>query len=112
MFLFLADGGREERKTEEDDDGQIHHHTKQRYTHCVGKGDGDGVFKEPGAPCHHVPFNGLHLEVGAEDPAHMEELMAVTCRGSSRVVFELRQHNVKVETEGVNSSPKLKTKTR
>lgn len=57
------------------------------------KGDGDGVFKEPGPPCHHVLLNGLHLEVGAKDAAHMEELMAVTCRGSSGGVCELRQHS-------------------
>ena len=62
------------------------------------------MFKEPEAPCYHVLFHGLHLEVSAEDAAHMEELMAVTCRESSRVMFELvesclSQHSdVTVET--------------
>lgn len=78
IFLFLADWGREERQTVQHDNSQIHHQTKQSCTHWVGKADGYGVFKEPGAPCHHVLLDGLHLEVCAEDAAHMKELMAVT----------------------------------
>lgn len=45
--------------------------------------------KEPVAPCDHVLFNGLDLEVRGHDTAHMKELVAVTCRGSSRDMVEL-----------------------
>lgn len=77
-FVLFADGAREERQTEEGNDGQIHHRTKQRWTPSVGKCDGKGVLNEPGPSCHHVLLQGLHLEVGAQDAAHMEELVAVT----------------------------------
>lgn len=43
------------------------------------------MLQEPGAPQPHVLLDGLHLEVRGEDGAHVEELMAVTCRGSSCV---------------------------
>lgn len=78
MFVFFADGAREERQTEEGDDGQIHQNTKQRWTPRIAKCDGIGVLNEPGLSCHHVLLHGLHLEVGAQDAAHMEELVAVT----------------------------------
>ena len=59
------------------------------------------MLEEPGASRHHVLFDRLHLEVGAEDAAHMEELMAVTCRGSGGVMFELR--HVKAAGEEASS---------
>lgn len=78
MFLFFADRSREERQAEEANDGQIEQQTKQRRTPWIGKCDGKGVVDEPGPACHHVLLHGLHLEVGAQDAADVEELVAVT----------------------------------
>lgn len=72
----------DERQAEQDDDEEVHQYTEEGRPHCVGGGEGPGVLQEPGAPRRHVPLDGLHLEVGAEDGAHVEELMAVACRGS------------------------------
>lgn len=44
--------------------------------------------KKPVAPCDHVLFNGLDVEVRGQDAAHMKELVAVTCRGSRRNMVE------------------------
>lgn len=75
----------EERQTKYDDDDEVDQHTEQGWTHCVGGGKGSGVFQEPGAPRRHVLLDGLHLEERAEDRTHVEELMAVACRGRSCV---------------------------
>lgn len=49
------------------------------------------MFKEPGSPYHHVLFNGLHLEVGGNDGAHMKELMAMTYEVKAARCKTLRQ---------------------
>lgn len=63
---------------EGEDDEKAESQGQQQRTEAVAEAGGQALDLEPGLSQWHVQQDGLHLDVGAEDAAHVEELMAVT----------------------------------
>lgn len=91
-----AERWREERQAEEADDREVEQQAEQSGAHRVAEADGRGVCEQPGPPRGHVLLYGLHLEVSAHDAAHVEQLVAVTCRG---------RHNAQCQWRGSKPTP-------
>lgn len=63
--------------TEEEDDAQADEDAEQSGSQSIAEGNGRSVSLQPRPSQRHVHLYGLHLEVRANDPADVEQLVAV-----------------------------------
>lgn len=70
-----------ERITEEADDAQANDHGQHGGSQGPSEGNVRTVIMQPWPSQSHVHLYGLHLEVCGNNPTHVEQLMAMACRG-------------------------------
>lgn len=73
------EGFPQQRRAEDADDAQVEKEADDQHADGPQEGGRRSVGQESRPPWHHVGYHALHLEVGPQDGADVEQLVAVAC---------------------------------